>query len=955
MASRSFLVWLATATVLAKGFVTPTASLWSHSSYRWAIDGGNEGSQPHEINGESSVNGASPSPITESCNSAPVKKAWTSNSASVVYGASSSAADNGVSSTAAAGALANENGATIFIPSTKEASPVSDACYTNGASSVNGGILISVDVTSVMKGDSPVSEAYNDNGASSANGGILSSMGVPSVKGASPVSGASYDNGASSVSGGVCASVDVVLFGVGDLRVDDHLGLKQAICNNEPVLPLCLLQRSVLARIPGATSHTSDTAELVHEAITSLDHRLRECFDTSLVVQWVDDEKCWEQVVVETVQRGKPYVTDIRVHVCDLGKVDNEMGYGAYAQFSASRKTVANVQVSVVPWTQGLRAEPWIDIGKLPDRYPDYKAKFSISQAPILPFDITSIIFDPSRAIVLPRESLIPTSQELQNSIAQHFGLDPARVQAESRTGLFATHWGGLVASSVSEARVLSTLHCFSQECQEDDAKWHTHQSYIVRGCRRHGRSLEHATMAWQLRGDGTTPSGNTNNWLAGESMVRFLAAPLLLGTISPRRVWHASTVQYGPFFASPLKSLVEGQEWHRLLAAHHLQKQQGTSAYKYWRYHGFLCRYAQTDFHSFSSSVEAKEGILLVHGFGASGAQWDKLTHEISVQMRADAINSYVVPQALAPDMLGFGHSEKPAISYTAYLWDAMMQDFVKDVAQPVHGWESFVTGGNSIGGFTSMSMAASDMATISGNDVSSSGAPGTHRCSGLVLMNTAGPVESVDQVTQTKESIAQATARDGLPPCKPPPRLFSRIFGNVMMGYLRPRIGSICSKLYPTNPAAVDANLCNTIFRDSLDPGAINVMMAGAKLPPPRTANEMLAADFGCAPENTSRSLESVFDGPVLIAQGVLDPLNDAKSRMDCLASLREGIDADPIQAGHCPHDEVPVQVAQSIVSWMRRTLSARHARVSKPFESSVQTIEEPSVAKLSVVSPK
>jgi hypothetical protein len=96
-------------------------------------------------------------------------------------------------------------------------------------------------------------------------------------------------------------------------------------------------------------------------------------------------------------------------------------------------------------------------------------------------------------------------------------------------------------------------------------------------------------------------------------------------------------------FYQSPLKIMVEAREWHRLLAAHHIRNNPayqvtsssstGTSTtthqetnaakthYRYWRYHGFLCRYAVTDppgaHHSVTQDIE-KEGILMVHGFGA-------------------------------------------------------------------------------------------------------------------------------------------------------------------------------------------------------------------------------------------------------------------------------------------------------------------------------------------------
>jgi pimeloyl-ACP methyl ester carboxylesterase len=363
---------------------------------------------------------------------------------------------------------------------------------------------------------------------------------------------------------------------------------------------------------------------------------------------------------------------------------------------------------------------------------------------------------------------------------------------------------------------------------------------------------------------------------------------------------------------------------------------------YKYWGYHGFLCRYAQTDLTDNIKS-DNPDGVLLVHGFGASGAQWNKAMTELSQQDLGESCR-----QGLAPDLLGFGEAEKPALSYTGYLWDSFIMEFVKEVAVPKHGWKSFVVGGNSIGGFTAISLAASDTSTPSDQpQVTSSGAPGTNLCTGLVLMNSAGPVFSEDEISKVTDSVdkkllssvAQMTITGELPPCSPPPRPVGRAFGNALLSYLRPRIQDICRNLYPTNPAAVDEALCAGIRRDSLDPGAIYVMMAGAKLPKPRTANELLGADFGGPPkDHTHDSPESFFEGPVLVAQGVLDPLNDSQDRMEKFGALRDGIRIDPIPAGHCPHDELPDQVARSIAKWMLQTQPATPVGLGSAVSSNV-----------------
>ena len=217
-------------------------------------------------------------------------------------------------------------------------------------------------------------------------------------------------------------------------------------------------------------------------------------------------------------------------------------------------------------------------------------------------------------------------------------------------------------------------------------------------------------------------------------------------------------------------------------------------------------------------------------------------------------------------------------------------------------------------------MGLAANDAAVVAaaaadGATITASGAPGTGRCRGLILLNTAGVILNREEVADKKasESVATQTMTGTIGPCSPPPRPLVRLIGNGLLGYLRPNIQSICKNVYPVHPEAVDEVLCETIERDSLDPGAINVMMAGTKLPPPRTANELLGADFGSDPS------AAAFTGPVLVTQGVLDPLNNAPDRLERLGALRDDVTKMPLQAGHCPHDEVPEQVAKSITTWM------------------------------------
>ena len=586
--------------------------------------------------------------------------------------------------------------------------------------------------------------------------------------------------------GDASQELDVVLFGVGDLRVDDHEGLYQALhrrqsaeadSNNNhkrKILPLVILDNASLSNIPGIVSHTIDTASMLVAALEDLRRGLQSQLGLELQVllptQQSSLEDALRQVLEEQHASGYPADT-IRVHVHDLGDADNGMGYGPYSQLLQNN----DISFEIVPWTASLRNKPWTTVEALPDRYPDFASKFA-SEVPMLPISISkknSVIETVQLSV-----SIMPTAEELVDRISSTLQLDPTVMKAEINTGISQSHWGGLDSQSVGEMKVLENLKVFVEACQEDDALWAQHPQYVARGCPRNKRSLEHATFAWFLEGSDKGKSfPDTNNLLAGESMTRYLAAPLMLGTISPRRIWHMAT-RPQRLFVSPLKTLVEGREWHRLLAAKNIrnrpeyqggQSATGETTYFYWRWHGFLCRYAQTPLTSSSSSdtASSKEGVLFFHGFGASGAQWNKALQELSSIVQDDPQTGAVL-EGLAPDLLGFGESEKPPISYSIYVWDALCSDFIKEVAVAKQNWSSYIVGGNSIGGFSAASTAANECVSADGQEVCSSGAPGTGKCQGVVLMNPAGPIRSREEVAKASGmqlTVAQISATGALP----------------------------------------------------------------------------------------------------------------------------------------------------------------------------------------------
>lgn len=768
-------------------------------------------------------------------------------------------------------------------------------------------------------------------------------------------------------------SLDIVLFGAGDLRTTDHAGLETALSNGGKILPLCILDtEDTLPNIPMGRSHTFDTAAMLSSSLESLNGKLTLINqELSLHVKTGAQGQRFSDLlndIVEEIKIQFPDVEHVTIHACDLGEVDNQLGYGTLSHL---RDYQDDGFVSFNRWNCHLRSKAWEDVLSSPSSFPstflDYEKKYCLN----VEKDATkgTEISTNARAEALKIDSInkVPSVEEISKLLCSAFDYNlndedtRGKLERDCNTGIFATHWGGLdTKSTFTEDHVLEATAIFLGKDSNNDGdealverlKW---WSGIESKLTRNKLSLEHSALNWMMTGgsDGSSASSfgsvKTKSLIEGELLTRYLAAPLLFGLVSPRCILQKAneveaskeTTLFDNIVPTLLKNknsigaartLVEAREWHKLFAYKNKLLHNGKEDHLsvgYWRWHGFLCRYVGCVINKRSEDSKSieKEGIALVHGFGASGSQWKKTITELE-----GTVTGEKEVEALAPDLIGFGQCEKPSLTYTQYLWESYIASFMKDIAIGKQKWNSYTIGGNSIGGYTSMSASADD--TVVNNDLDSlvvtcNGADGSRKCKGLVLMNSAGKVFTKEEIesmaSENGSTVAEATSNDRIGLSSPPSRQIAKVGGSGLLWYLRPRIQSICKNLYPTNPAAVDDELCSGILRDSLDPGAINVMISGSKLPPPRTANELLGADFGSSKNRgysttfKSKYKEGTFDGPVLIAQGQLDPLNDAKGRAEMFGNLRKGIKVDPINAGHCPHDELPLDIAKSISSWL------------------------------------
>jgi pimeloyl-ACP methyl ester carboxylesterase len=277
---------------------------------------------------------------------------------------------------------------------------------------------------------------------------------------------------------------------------------------------------------------------------------------------------------------------------------------------------------------------------------------------------------------------------------------------------------------------------------------------------------------------------------------------------------------------------------------------------------------YAGHPVHAIAAAPAEPEGpaILLVHGFGASTDHW---RHNIPVLAQRHEVH--------AIDLLGFGRSAKPAeLAYGGPLWRDQLAAYVSErIGRPT------VLVGNSLGGFSALAAGAA-----LGDQVA-----------GVVLLNAAGPFSDEQAPPKgwgaiTRQTIAGALLKS--------PLLQRLLFENLR----RPAtIRRTLNQVY-VDKTNVDEALVEAIRRPSLDPGAFGVFRTVFDIPRGQPLDELFA-QLTC---------------PLLLLWGIRDPWINAVGRRAAFqrhapAGTREVV----LEAGHCPHDEVPDQVNAALLDWI------------------------------------
>lgn len=276
-----------------------------------------------------------------------------------------------------------------------------------------------------------------------------------------------------------------------------------------------------------------------------------------------------------------------------------------------------------------------------------------------------------------------------------------------------------------------------------------------------------------------------------------------------------------------------------------------------YWQWQG------NSIYYICAGEKSDKPPLLLVHGFGASTDHWRKNIVQLQQQFQVWAI-----------DLLGFGRSAKPKREYNGNLWREQLHDFITEVIQ-----QPTVLAGNSLGGYASLCVAAEYPQSVAG----------------LILLNSAGPFSSAEGESQSGSNPVGKMVRS---------ILLQPWASFLLFQYARRRsiIRKTLNNVY-FDPNAVTEQLIEDIYRPSCDRGAADVFNAVFKTPQGEKVDVLL----------------SKMQCPLLLLWGEKDPWIKAREKGVQFRQYYPQVTEHYLEAGHCPHDEVPDQVNALMTEWL------------------------------------
>ncbi|KAK9846485.1 hypothetical protein WJX81_005091 [Elliptochloris bilobata] len=266
---------------------------------------------------------------------------------------------------------------------------------------------------------------------------------------------------------------------------------------------------------------------------------------------------------------------------------------------------------------------------------------------------------------------------------------------------------------------------------------------------------------------------------------------------------------------------------------------------------------------------------VLIVHGFGASIGHFRRNIPELAQTHKVYAL-----------DLLGFGRSDKPLLSYTLELWRDLVLDFLAEFCA---GAPALLVG-NSMGSLICLNVAAA--------------APeGAVR--GLALLNCAGGMNSKSLGDDWRIKVAA-------PAFMLVDFLLSRqrVARYLFDSFRQPtNLKNVLQRVY-IDQTAVDDALVDLIYQPSNADGALEAFVSVITGPP------------GDRPE----MLIDRVKGPLLILWGDRDvfiPCDGPVGKFfQALPGKRPDTEFIMLKGvGHCPHDDNPVAVNNVLTAWLAK----------------------------------
>ena len=638
-----------------------------------------------------------------------------------------------------------------------------------------------------------------------------------------------------------------------DLRVDDHPGLKQAFVTYKNVTPVFVFDPEVFSPF----QESKADVQFIHEVLESLREKLRE-LGSGLVVRV---GKAEEVIPALCEEMGTSTVVTQKEANClwaDKVKKVSETG---------------GAQLVMDTYTYTLFGENngW----RYPTQYTEMQ-EWGFSQ----PVDSGELKTSSAGVGSELEQEIIPSAEEMYASMMEAWqGTWPGISLAPREEGYRSAYCGEELLQKVGGDFSLSGKH----DEVEDQLKRYLRAFAEDQGGASLGDHLESLALNLEV------PGG------FGQSFNVLFRKHLSMGVVSPGRFYRLAG-EYKSELDNPMSSfslLASGKFGSAFKGAkacmgaaikydfaHNMHQysleseslldlnspsavSKGKIAHKSFQWRGTHQEFIEASPSSEQETGEDEKVVVLIHGFGAFGAHWrDNIAGLLS--------RGYKV---YSPTLPGYGRSEKASAQYTPQLWSEYVRDFILNIVK-----EPVVIAGNSIGGYISAYTSAKNPDLVKG----------------LILVNTAGrlnvnreaelPKFVQDAAQQAKEEESQF---EGIKKA-----VVAEVGSRVIFAYLGKSVPDLLKKAYPIRSTRADEKLSKEIERASADPGAFDVFKSVFYLGVPTPLSSLLE-EIKC---------------PTMVFQGTLDPLNDARGRAKQIKDLFPDVELELVEAGHCPHDEVP-----------------------------------------------